>query len=194
MLYSCKPLHRESQHDRLWNSIKKSSSTIAFNSFINTYPLSPHFSEACSLIIEIESKTDPIGGCFLNAISCHILSEDSILIQENTYGILHLDSIISQILLEHRYEKTLQVNQNSFAYSGSYFIIPIAENKLNLQRWVNQINQGLNLYRSQIYNSAQSLPGISFNDLNRLDALISSKIFLTKPTPFRKPPPPPPSV
>lgn len=193
VFFSCTPLHRESQQERVWRSLSTDRSPYSLNAFINIYPLSPHFNKACEHIIEIESKTDPITGCFLNAIPCYIQSEDSIYIQENIYGFQNLDSIIHQILLEHRFEKTLQINQNPIRYSDSYFIIPITENKLNLQRWVYQIKQGVNLYGTQIYNSAHSLPNVQFKDLNKLEHVISSKIILTRPTPYRIPSPPPPN-
>lgn len=181
ILSSCTPISLRSEQNIIWNNISKRNEKSAINHFINKYPLSPFFEEACQKIINLEKDNADIGGCYINAIGCHIISQDSISIQGITYHYQSIDSTIYNILSENRYPKSILKNDPTIKYSGSYFVLPIIEDKINLQRWIYKINTGNTLYANQIYNQALCIPNISFQVLKDIDYKLSSKIILTQP-------------
>lgn len=187
LFIKCKPVNRQSHQDYIWYNIEYSKSIYSSIYFINQYPLSNHFNEAYTRIKENELEYLYAGNCNLNYISCHIMNEDSVLLDYEKISINDLDSFAYSILKENRYAKTIQIDQVKYKYSGSYFIVPITKPYYTAQKVIYKLKQGNQFY---IEHLNRLLPNIS-NRNKQLNQYLNHNVIPTQPYKFNTPSPPP---
>ena len=187
LFIGCKPINRQSHQDYIWHNIEYDKSTYNYIWFINQYPLSIHFNEACSRIKEYELEYGYTGNCNLNYISCHIINEDSVLLDYRKISINDLDTFTYSILKENRYAKTIQIDQVKYKYSGSYFVVPITKPYYRVQKVIHRLKQGNQFY---IEHLNRLLPHMSNRD-KQLNQYLDHNIIPTQPYKFNTPPLPP---